>query len=213
MSCKKLCFLGLFVTFLCADGKAQSVLPFYTEEDVVFKSDLVGKWDAGGATLEFRDAGNKAYGINIVGDNATVSHFRAHLIHIGRNYFVDVQVSGIKALDTGKVNKDAKLQIGLDGPNESFSLDKTDIILNRHHGLILIEFTKDRDEFRGHLWEDGWLPKMAKKKQLQCPYLTDEMGRVLLTGSSAQLRKFVEQLPLSAFGESARLARIKGEKK
>lgn len=213
MPYKKLCFLVLFVKFLCADGKTQSVMPFYTEGDIVFKPELVGKWDLGGVTLEFRDAGNKTYGINMLGDDATVAHYRAHLIHISSNYFLDVQVSGFETLDKAMADKDTRIHIGLDGPNESFSLDKKDIILNRHHGLILIEFTKDRDEFIGHLWQDGWLPEMAKKKQLRCPYLTDEMGRVLLTGSSAQLRKFLEQLPLSAFGESGELTRIKDEQK
>jgi hypothetical protein len=41
--------------------------------------------------------------------------YRAHLIHIGRNYFLDVQVSGVEALDTGTANKGDRIQIDLMG--------------------------------------------------------------------------------------------------
>jgi len=49
---------------------------------------------------------------------------------------------------------------------------------------------------------------MAEKKKLHCPYVKDEMGRILLTGTSAQLRVFAERLPTEAFDTGHTLHRI-----
>jgi hypothetical protein len=38
-------------------GNAQSIQPFYTLEDVIFKPELLGRWNLDGVSLEFRDAG------------------------------------------------------------------------------------------------------------------------------------------------------------
>lgn len=191
-------------------GNGQSIQPFYTAKDVVFKQELLGKWDLG-VPLEFRDAGNDTYGINLFGDEGFVMHYQAHLIHIGQNYFLDVQTTAMEGPEKVTEKGSVKVQMGKEGPNEHYTLDKNDIFLNRHHGLILIEFTKNSDEFIGHLWEDSWLPQMAEKNKMHCPYVKDEMGRILLTGSSSQLRAFVEKLPLSAFDAGHTLTRIKTE--
>src|SRR5262249_11276205 len=125
-------------------------------------------------------------------------------------YFLDGQVSGVEVQDHGTEN-DQKVAKPKAGPDNGFLLDITDddIFLNRHHGLILIEFTTNPDEFIGHVWKNAWLPQMADKKKLACPYIKDEQGRILLTGASAQLHKFVERLPVDAFDPGEGLTRIK----
>jgi len=184
---------------------AQSIQPFYQPGDVVFKPELVGKWDLDGVPLEFRDIGNETYGINLFGDNGLVIHFRVHLVLIGRNYFLDGQVAGIEIPGeevTTENNKTATLQ-------KPFELDEQDVFLNRHHGLILVEFAENTDQFVAHVWDDRWLPQNAAKKGLPCSYLKDELGRILLTGESSCLRAIVEGLPRDAFDTGYTLTRLK----
>jgi len=183
----------------------QSVQPFYVDKDVVFKPELVGKWGFGSdSAFEFRDVGDNLYGIDLK-DLGSVMHFRGRLIHLGRHFFLDVQISGFEGPETAE-KRTENVQIG-SVTNGGFKLDREDIFLNRHHGLILLEFTKNRDEFIGHVWKDSWLPEVAEKKKLTCPYVRDELGRILLTGDRLQLRKFAEGLPLDAFGEPHVLSR------
>jgi hypothetical protein len=179
-------------------GKAQSIQPFYSSDDVVFKQELVGRWEVEGVILEFRDLGDKAYGIKLFGDNDVVIQFRVHLMQLGGRFFLDGQISGIDVPDKEEAQGKAT-EKPMAVKNGGFSIDEHDIFLNRHHGLILMEFTKNKDEFILRLWEDSWLPSMAEKKQLACPYVKDELGRILLTGETAELRNFVERLPVDAF--------------
>jgi hypothetical protein len=162
--------------------------------------------------LEFHDVGNQTYGVGLLVDNGFTIRFRVHLIHIGSNYFLDGQVSGLQTSndDLGKDNTGESTP--KDGLNQSFELDKEDIFLNRHHGLILVEFTKDADEFIVHLWNKNWLPRMAEKNNLKCTFIKDEKRRILLTGDSRQLRSFVERLPIEAFEDGYKLTRVKEEK-
>ena len=74
----------------------QSVQPFYVDKDVVFKPELVGKWGFGSdSAFEFRDVGDNLYGIDLK-DLGSVMHFRGRLIHLGRHFFLDVQISGFE---------------------------------------------------------------------------------------------------------------------
>jgi hypothetical protein len=77
-------------------GNAQSIQPFYMTKDIVFKPELLGKWNVEGVTLEFCDVGEKTYGINLHVESGFTFHFRARLIHIGAHYFLDGQISGME---------------------------------------------------------------------------------------------------------------------
>ena len=129
--------LGVFPS----PGNGQSIHPFCEAKHIAFKTELVGKWDLEGVTLEFSKVGENAYGITMLGDNGIVIRFRAHLIRLGGKYFLDGQVSGLDASQGDAGEGKNKGQTRRDGPNEGFVLDESDILLNRHHGLILVEFT------------------------------------------------------------------------
>ena len=203
----RLCVTLAVVVFLQLRGNGQSIQPFYTSKDVIFKTELLGQWNVDTDTvLEFRDLGEKTYGITLFGDAGYGMYFRAHLFHIGPRYFLDAQVSGIEFPLEGNDN----VQLGA---HDKFTLEKDDVFLNRHHGLILIEFGSDKNGFTGHLWRDDFLPALAKNKKLNCPYMQDEMGRVLFTGSSSQLRSFVEKLPAEAFDDDRGTGTLTFEKK
>ncbi len=205
-------FWGLTTLFAVFpfQSNGQSIKPFYEPEDVVFKPELVGNWNLEGITFEFRNVGEKTYGINLLGDDGVVIHFRAHLIQLGGKYFLDGQVSGIEVPKKINETQEQKEENRKTNQNDVFRLDEHDVFLNRHHGLVLVEFTS-ADEFVGHVWNDAWLPRMAEQRKLKCSYLKDEMGRILLTGDSSQLRSFAQQLPVEAFDSGSELTRIKQE--
>lgn len=188
-------------------GNAQSVQPFYSPEDVIFKPELIGSWNVEGVLVEFRDAGDNTYGITIPQEDGVTLHFRAHLFRIGDNYFLDGQISGfdIPESDPGKGNE--KIQNKKSEAKESFDLDEHDVLLNRHHGLFLVDLSADLGEFTLHGWQDGFLPTSVEKNKISCPFLKDEMGRILLTGSSSQLRAFVKRLRRDAFNDGETLTR------
>jgi len=187
-------------------GSAQSIQPFYEAKDVIFKPELIGKWDPGGVTLELRDVGNMTYGIDLLGEDGSVMRFRAHLLRLGGRYFLDGQIYEFE-LPMNPRN-DSK---GTDSKQETLKLQQSDGALNRLHGLVLIEFTANPDEFIGHLWNESWLPLMAQKKRLQSPFTKDEAGRIVLTGSSSQLHRFVGTLPVAAFDHGNAVTRVRAE--
>ena len=190
-------------------GNAQSIQPFYTLEDVIFKPELLGRWNLDGVSLEFRDSGQNTYGITMLGEDGFALHFRAHLIRIRHNYFLDGQISGVDIPEKDSGDGKGKVQSEKSGASVSFDLDEHDIFLNRHHGLLLVDFSDDPDEFTLHAWQDEFLPTLAAKKKLSCPFVKDEMGRILLTGSTTQLRAFVTRLPRDAFDGGETLTRNK----
>lgn len=199
--------LMILVAVFPLHAAAQSVFPFYQSEDVVFKPELLGKWILEEEVpVEFRDAGNRTYGIILgrFGDSDGQTIARAHLLYLGGKYFLDVQAVEIRYPkdEKDKSQNDAKI---------SFDLKPEGTLLTRIHGLILVSFSSDPKEFTGTLWKDSWLPKMAEEKKLKIPYLKDEMGKILLTANSSQLRKFVANLPKEAFGgDSGTMKRVSG---
>lgn len=193
--------LTIALSMLPLPAMAQSVFSFYQPQDVVFKTELLGQWSIEeAATVEFRDAGNRTYGIilsGLEGDEQVIA--RARLIYLGGRYFLDVQALDLRFPQENKEkSQDAN----------GISFDSQTGFLTRLHGLILISFSEP-DKFTGTLWNERWLPAMAGQKRLKIPYLKDEAGRILLTAESSQLRLFVAKLPKEAFdGESGVLRRI-----
>ena len=131
------------VLFLPLWTNGQSIQPFHDAKDIVFKPELLGKWDLEGVVIEFRDAGERTYGINLSYDEEGVTRLRARLIHLGSHYFLDGQISGFESPEPDTPEGRSRVQLGKDEPNETFSLDNNDIFLNRHHGLILIQFHRE----------------------------------------------------------------------
>lgn len=74
---------------------AQSVHPFFEKGDVVFKKELLGKWETEGPLVEFRDAGEGKYGIVLQLDQQMAWYFQAHLTYLGERSFLDGQVSSL----------------------------------------------------------------------------------------------------------------------
>lgn len=86
---------GLFLLVL--SGCIPSIHGLYTDDDLVFKETLLGKWiDGSEATWSFTASGDKAYSLDytedeILGDDQKVSgNFQVHLVKLGEYYFLDL---------------------------------------------------------------------------------------------------------------------------
>ena len=183
----------------------QSIHPFYRDGDAIFKPELLGKWELEGAVaVEFRDLGNQTYGIILYIDQDSRLYFRAHLFCVGKRCFLDGQVTGLKLQDCpgqpgGQRETPETVQ-----PGEEFHLDK-DTLLNHAHGLILVTFADQDQGIFLSKWEDSWLPKMAELDKLPVAHTIDDLGRVVLTAESDDLRAWVGSLPDEAFESGTRL--------
>jgi len=191
---------------------AQSIHPFYRDADVIFNSELLGKWEVDGAVaLEFRDLGNQTYGIILHIDKDSRIYFRAHLFCVEKRCFLDGQVAGIKLADGVCQPADkGEAQKALH-PGGEFQLDNDAFLLNHAHGLILVTFAGEGKQVSLSKWEDSWLPKMAALDKLSVAHTTDDLGRVVLTAESDDLRDWVESLPVEAFDSAKRLEPLKDD--
>jgi len=189
---------------------SQSIHPFYREDEVVFRPDLLGKWEMEGAvTLEFKDAGNKTYGIELHVDPNSSLYFRARLFCTGKRCFLDGQVSGFKLPDCAGAGAGSDETGTAPRAGQEFQPDQTDIFLNRAHGLILVSLSEDLQTLSLSKWQDEWLPKMAELDKLPVAHTKDEMGRIVLTAESEELQSWVEDLPIEAFDRPEELRRLK----
>jgi hypothetical protein len=193
---------------------AQSIHPFFKDDDVVFKPELLGKWNLDHeATLEFRDLGQKTYGILLFMDKDNAIYFRAHLFCVNEKYFLDGQVAGLKisGSTSGEEPAGNPAQAAKPG-NSEFQLDKSDFLLNRAHGLLLVSFNADSaNEIFISVWEESWLPRMDADDKLKMAHTKDDLGRVLLTAETEDLREWVKDLPAEAFDKPGPLTRAKEE--
>ena len=189
---------------------AQSIHPFYREDEVVFRPDLLGKWEMEGAvTLEFKDVGNRTYGIELHIDPNSSLYFRARLFCVGKRCFLDGQVSGFKLPECAEPSAGSAEAGKALRPEQNFQPDKGDVFLNRAHGLILFSLSEDLQTLSLAKWQDEWLPKMAELDKLPVAHTKDEMGRIVLTAESEELQSWVEGLPTEAFDKPEELKRQK----
>jgi len=79
------------------ESRAQSVHPFYEDDDVVVRHELLGKWEVAGIPVEFTAAAGNAYVIRLGldGDESMVC-FYGHLIRLDGRYFLNVHIEGLK---------------------------------------------------------------------------------------------------------------------
>ncbi|HEY1422295.1 MAG TPA: hypothetical protein VGF20_02500 [Candidatus Acidoferrum sp.] len=193
---------------------AQSVHPFFKDDDVLFKPELLGKWNlASEVTLEFRDLGQKTYGIMVNMDKNSAIYFRAHLFCVDDKYFLDGQVAGLKIPNASGDPSQAGDLTNPERPGDGeFRLDKSDFLLNRAHGLLLVSFNADNaNECFVSTWEESWLPSMDADDKLKLPHTKDELGRVMLTAETGDLRQWLSDLPKQAFDKPELLTRKKDE--
>jgi len=184
---------------------AQSIHPFFKAEDLVWWPELSGKWSLDSeATLEIQELSDKSYGLTLRVDKDSAFYFRAHLFRSGERYFLDGQVVGLKLPEREAAPVPEAV-------SSDFKPDQTDFLLNRQHGLLLVSLSADSTELSMALWEDEWLPQMADAGKISLAHTKDDLGRLLLTAESDDLRDWLRDVPDQAFGKKEVLTRQEAE--
>ena len=208
---------------LAFESRAQSVHPFYEDDDVVVRHELLGKWKVEGIPVEFRAAAGNAYVVRLGLDNDSAVCFLGHLIRLNRRDFLDVQISGFKMPSNGptsstpdqETNADAQAPESNSGSDIGSCSEKpgNDLeFLNREHMLFLLKFTSDPDSFDVEFWNDTWASEMAQENKFTVPFTKhdDDEKRVLFFGSRSEMRDLVISLPAEAFEDAVHLERVNG---
>jgi hypothetical protein len=104
-----LAFTIVFIIFIGGCLPIRSLHPFYTEEDVIFDSQLLGKWESGKEIWEFRKMENKdkkkkdekkkeSYLLIISEKESPIGMIEGHLIKLGKYMFMDFAIDMDKML-------------------------------------------------------------------------------------------------------------------
>ena len=85
MNVKKLICFALAVAF---GGCLPSLHPLYTDDTLVFRDELLGKWSHEDGIWEFRDAGDMEYELRVF--DGQQGRFSAHLVQLDDMLFLDI---------------------------------------------------------------------------------------------------------------------------
>lgn len=81
-------FVVLLSPVLFLSGCLYSVNPLYTEKDILFMPDLIGKWQHEDTTITFAKSDEKAYSL-VVNEEGTEDRLEAHLVKLGELLMLD----------------------------------------------------------------------------------------------------------------------------
>ena len=185
--------LGL-ATLLLTGCVVTSVYPYYTERDLVFEPELLGRWsenetstDEAKGYWKFDKAGEKAYGLLTV-ENSETNYYSAHLFRIKRQTF----------LDLCKTNA-------------------ADDQLSLHY---LLKVTQIEPSLQYQIMDYGWLGELVQTNSKAIRHIVvpvyDDSGdtnkaRLVLTADTKELQKFILKYSsdTNAFGKAEEMKRRK----
>ncbi len=154
----------------------RSLHPFFSEETVVFKPELLNTWiDADGDLweIERQNRGNQdGYKMRYTTDGHT-SEFLVHLFELGDEYYVDF------------------FPIGYEGDGD-FEFVNAHIVMT--HSIARVEMLTE-NEIRIKWFNASWLGDLFKQNRIRIEHeiVDPEEGleAVLLTAPTAELQKFI----------------------
>lgn len=172
-----------------AMGCIPSIHPIYTEQDVVQRDEIVGRWidKDGTETWHFHQADEGSYQLVLVDQQGRDAIFSVHLTEIGGALFMDL------------------FPVRADETNPGFY---------EHHLVSVHTFLRVSltDQAMGlSFLHPEWLKRNRAELGTTLPYVQHDKNSLLLTGDTATLRKFLaEHLEAEgAFSEPWLLSRVK----
>jgi hypothetical protein len=181
---------GFFILFL--SGCIPSIHPLYSDEDIVFKTELLGSWAEGDAKWVFEQRGENGYLLkyyekeNFFRDTATFSDFEVTLLKLGNNYYLDFY------------------------PGENDQLDFSSLLIATLlpvHIFAKVDFVDEGVEIS--FFDRDWLEELLDENRIRIAHeKTSEY--FVLTASTDELQKFVIKYSdvEDAFVEPSLLERI-----
>lgn len=168
--------ISLLLTIAIAlAGCVPSINPFYTEKDLAFDATIVGSWrpkDSKESSKEvwaFAKKGEKSYELKQTDEDGLKAVFHAHLFRIKEHTFLDISLSKVE--DEIKINAWA-----------GFTLIP---------GHLLLKVEKSDSVFKIAAMNPDSLKKLLKKNPGLISHRLLDEGNVVLTGSTAELQKFI----------------------
>jgi len=154
-----------------------SVYPLYTENDIVFDQRLIGAWgDTTGSrdgTWIFQQGENNAYCLVTREKDKPEGIFKAHLVHLGDNLFLDIYP---------------------DNPKKENEFYQSHLIPG--HTFWKIAFEK-KSMILAPL-DQEWLEERYRNKTLEIACFSDD-NVIIFTAPTAELQKFITTYAAEAF--------------
>jgi len=163
---------GIILLFL--SGCIPSIHSLYHEEDLVYKSELLGNWkDDDGSTWIFNAGGDKSYKLTfyekagLIHDTTTKAEFETHLVKLGDYYFLDLY------------------------PGENNQYDMPSLLIASLlpvHIFAKVAFVDD--QVLVSFFDPDWLESLMEENRIRISYeKTEEL--FVLTASTDELQRFV----------------------
>ena len=168
MKTKTFALLVLLFTFFLM-GCIPSIHPLYTDDELVFKNEILGSWHDATSEVEwiFEDSGENCYILKITEDNKP-SILNCHLVKLGTNFFFDFFPRDDNHFD-----------------NISGYLSMQFIAV---HTFAKVNITADSIEI--YRFDPSWLEEILQADPNQVKH--EKTGEyILLTASTEELQKFV----------------------
>ena len=189
-------WLVVLALLIPARVAGQSIHPFFQQDDLVFKPELVGTWNISDDQVEFRDLGDKTYG--------------AVLRDGGQS---DAQIMNVK-------ESRAAAAADLDHPtpeiqvsDRDFELDNEDAaFINHQHLLLRVTLEEDKNELQFSFLEEDWVETEGEAGKLSAAHTKDDTGHLLFIAESDDLHAWVRELPDEAFEKPSSMKRAETDK-
>lgn len=175
---------SVLVLLFLLSGCVPSLHPFYTEEDLIFESSLLGKWIEGEDTWHFEQVGEKGYSLTLTDSAGKSGEFDVYLLRVQDHLFLDLYP------------KEPQLE----------AVDLYKGLLLKVHTVLYVEQIEPELQLRA--LNPSWLVKYLEEQPDAVAHEKVEDG-VLLTAQPKQLQAFlIRHLETpDAFGEPSAMTR------
>jgi len=167
------CFILALITVPLA-GCVPSINPIYTDKDIVYMPELLGKWvtEDSKESWEVTDGGEKSYNAVYTDDKGGKYTFSIHLTRIGDALFADLYPD------------DWEFK-GADDINDLFLLH-----LVPAHNFVRIETGENK--IRAWAMDCSWVSDYVKKHRF-APRYEEREDNIVFTASTRKLRRFLRR--------------------
>ena len=185
---KKYLFAGLVTLIICLFYSCglQTLHPIFTEKDLVFDNRLLGNWKTVNGTIisytratkkdlaelpaSIQENADKVYLLTKKEKDGTVTKYYAFLVKLGKNNFFDYYPCAVDK--TGKAD-------------EFFTSHFV-----RMHSISRVHIL-NTSSIRVAEFEDDYLKKLIKQKNIRIRHEVDEDGNYFITASTAELQQYI----------------------
>ena len=148
-------------------GCISSVNPLFTEDELIFNTDLLGNWSDGESQLSFTREGENAY-ILITSDEGDEAGYKTHLVKLNNDTFLDISPSDI--LSTSYLFEATHFPV--------HTFFKIEI---KQEQIILSEM------------DNELLDSLINDNRFDISYIHSQEGRILLTASTEKLQNLIKK--------------------